>query len=863
MDSQKALKKDYGQGESLRSGVLRCKHFLSSHPKTKFAIYAIPAILLLASDFVIPLAPFDWQRNLGAMVFVPYFAIVLAAFIEGFDPDSELWRDGLEFSALCRIASRSALFTRTVALIVVLAVVSVIEHLVIDCFTAGGMLSTLSQSFLFGLTPPTAISVLLWAVHSSSLRGRRRTTKEGWWRTGVRAIASVISTRLTFTCAFAGYLIFLLNFCFAKAGLGPSVAQWLQSSAASAGIGESGSSGWFSFVTALVIALALYNTSANLAMRVCSSFQILLNRLLVNRDTLLDALIETTGIRSTSIELPETNRGFNNIVSIIWWLAFCYGAIFFLVAFCPGALGSTISGWLQGCIFDAGISVDLAKNENFRIFLGSICAGYGAVPVTVMSCVFLPQRKPAALIVSSQGLLCPRGLSTMMCFSPQKLWSNLRSVTVSGKGRSQQLTLTFGWYRDKVKIYTEDLDKTQLNELLCAADEYAGNCRFDAAAIEMRTRLMEQLKENPVLSAEKFSSTIFSPRKGGELLADGKYRVVRKLSGKALSAVYLARDARSRHVVIKEFVLPTSARQRERMLANFEREFQTLRSLEHPAIAKVLDMFEDGEARYIAIEFVQGCDLRSIVERRGPRAETIVRRWALDIAKTMQFLHQRETPVLHRDLTPDNLMENLDGDIMLIDFGAAHQFMEGVTGTLIGKQCYIAPEQLRGKPSLGSDIYSFGGTLHFLLTGRDPEALTRSDLNGCSGVSPQMAAIISKCTDFDETARYGSFAEVIAALEGQEFTSRELRALLDERGFAQASVELIAERLADAVACAGAVSKSDAESATGEPESGKASAFAGSSAAGVATVATELSASKMDDGCDGEFVNTTIREPAS
>lgn len=232
--------------------------------------------------------------------------------------------------------------------------------------------------------------------------------------------------------------------------------------------------------------------------------------------------------------------------------------------------------------------------------------------------------------------------------------------------------------------------------------------------------------------------------------------------------------------MIKEFVLPTSALQRDRMLANFEREFQTLSGLDHPAIAKVLDMFEDGDARYIVIEFVEGSDLRSTVERRGPRAEGIVRRWALDIARTMQFLHQRETPILHRDLTPDNLMENLDGDITVIDFGAAHQFMEGVTGTLIGKQCYIAPEQLRGKPSMRSDIYSFGGTLHFLLTGEDPEALTQSDLSGYGGVSSRMAAIITKCTAFDERARYQSFDEVIAALDGQELTPKELRELLRE-----------------------------------------------------------------------------------
>lgn len=776
MDRDSALEEVDRPGESLRSALLKSRYFLRSHPKAKLLIYAIPAVIILASDLM-QFTPLHWSPLAGALALFPYFAIVLTACIEGFNPDSELWTESDSMKVINAV-TRNALFVRTVALIGALAAVSVLEQLVVGCFTAGGILSSLSLSFVLGLIPPVVVSILLRTVHSFSLTGSRRTTRKRWWQGLVRWIRSVISTRLTFTCAFAGYLIFLVHLCFSANGLGPTVAQWLHHSATDAGIIDLGSTFWFGFGTSLVIALALYNATSGLAMRVCSSFQILLTRLFVNRDTLLDALIETTGIRSTAIELPDGNRGVNNIMSTLWWLSFCYAVLFFLVAFCPGALGNAITGWLQGCVADAGISIDLAKSENFRIFLGSICAAYGAVPVAVMSCVFLPQRKASALIVSSQGLLCPPGPFTIACVSPQKLWSELRSVTVKGKGKSEHLTLVFGWYREKVKIRTADLDKNQLNELLCAADEYASYCRFDAAAIALRSRLMEQLKENPAIAAEKFSSTIFSPRKGGEVLADGKYRVVRKLSGKALSAVYLARDVRGRHVVIKEFVLPTSARQREKMLANFEREFRTLSSLDHPAIAKVLDIFEDGDARFIAIEFVEGSDLRSTVERRGPRAEGVVRRWAIDIAHTMKFLHQRETPVLHRDLTPDNLMENLDGDIMLIDFGAAHQFMEGVTGTLIGKQCYIAPEQLRGKPSLRSDIYSFGGTLHFLLTGCDPEALTQSDLNGYGGVSSRMAAIITKCTAFDERGRYQSFDEVIAALEGQELTPKELRELL-------------------------------------------------------------------------------------
>lgn len=88
--------------------------------------------------------------------------------------------------------------------------------------------------------------------------------------------------------------------------------------------------------------------------------------------------------------------------------------------------------------------------------------------------------------------------------------------------------------------------------------------------------------------------------------------------------------------------------------------------------------------------------------------------------------------------------------------------MEGVTGTLIGKQCYIAPEQLRGQPSTQSDIYSFGCTLYFLLAGKDPTALQQCNLmaDGIK-VSRRLNELVLKCTDFDQSNRYQSFDQVL------------------------------------------------------------------------------------------------------
>ncbi|HND86622.1 MAG TPA: protein kinase, partial [Pseudobdellovibrionaceae bacterium] len=139
--------------------------------------------------------------------------------------------------------------------------------------------------------------------------------------------------------------------------------------------------------------------------------------------------------------------------------------------------------------------------------------------------------------------------------------------------------------------------------------------------------------------------------------------------------------------------------------------------------------------------------------------------WALQICEQLRFMHEQKLPILHRDLTPDNMMLDRDGNVRIIDFGAAHQFMEGVTGTLIGKQSYIAPEQLRGKATKASDIYSLGATLSFLLTGEDPKALQRTNLKELhTDISNEMAELVSRCTEFEESERPASLEEVTRAL---------------------------------------------------------------------------------------------------
>ena len=149
-------------------------------------------------------------------------------------------------------------------------------------------------------------------------------------------------------------------------------------------------------------------------------------------------------------------------------------------------------------------------------------------------------------------------------------------------------------------------------------------------------------------------------------------------------------------------------------------------ALDHPQIAKVIDTFVEEERSYLVLDHVPGENLRQTVRVRGPQLESVVLRWAKDMANMLAYLHSQEPAIVHRDFTPDNLLMKDDGTLVLIDFGAANQFVGTATGTLVGKQSYMPPEQVRGKITRQSDIYAMGCTLHFLLTGEDPEPLSTS-----------------------------------------------------------------------------------------------------------------------------------------
>jgi serine/threonine-protein kinase len=210
----------------------------------------------------------------------------------------------------------------------------------------------------------------------------------------------------------------------------------------------------------------------------------------------------------------------------------------------------------------------------------------------------------------------------------------------------------------------------------------------------------------------------------------------------------------------------TSSAIRDKAAELFDREARTLMKLDHPNIVHVLDHFVEQGRNYMMLEYANGQDLRQHVKQNGAARPESVIEWMIQITGILKYLHEQDPPIIHRDVTPDNLVLRKDGNIMMIDFGAANEFLGTATGTFVGKQAYISPEQFRGKAVVQSDIYSFGGTVHFLLTGEDPLALSTSNPQKINpNVPVELDEIVASCTQLEVSDRYQSAAQLLPVLK--------------------------------------------------------------------------------------------------
>ena len=226
----------------------------------------------------------------------------------------------------------------------------------------------------------------------------------------------------------------------------------------------------------------------------------------------------------------------------------------------------------------------------------------------------------------------------------------------------------------------------------------------------------------------------------GTKLQQGKYTVGKVLGQGGFGITYKGGDpALGRVVAIKELFLedcvrhgtqvmvPTHARLSAAALGRakqrFVKEARTVAQFNHTGIVAIYTAFEENNTAYIVMEYLQGRTLAQVLEANGgPLREQEAVRHVRAMGPALKEIHQRG--VLHRDLTPTNVVSTDDGRTVVVDFGAAREFTAGMTGSFdVFLNPGFAPlEQYssRARPGVYTDVYALGATLYHLLTGKVP-----------------------------------------------------------------------------------------------------------------------------------------------
>ncbi len=272
----------------------------------------------------------------------------------------------------------------------------------------------------------------------------------------------------------------------------------------------------------------------------------------------------------------------------------------------------------------------------------------------------------------------------------------------------------------------------------------------------------------------------------------GPYAITSHVGTGGMGVVYRATDTRLRRdVAIK--VLPDSFAGDPERRARFQREAETLASLNHVHIAAIYGMEESGKGLCLVLEFVEGETLAGRIAR-GPLAVDDALRIARQIALALEAAHAKG--IIHRDLKPANVKITPDGKVKVRDFGLAKALsvsggdaalsnsptMLGQTaaGVFVGTAAYMSPEQARGLESgTQSDIWAFGCVLYEMLTGRAAfEGSSLADILGAilktepdwsalpAGLPASIRSLLRRCIQKDRERRMRDIGD--AALEVEE-----------------------------------------------------------------------------------------------
>lgn len=203
----------------------------------------------------------------------------------------------------------------------------------------------------------------------------------------------------------------------------------------------------------------------------------------------------------------------------------------------------------------------------------------------------------------------------------------------------------------------------------------------------------------------------------------GRYEILDRISEGGMATVFRARRLPEGDVVALKILREQLASDTE-FVERFEREAKAVAALAHPHMVRVYDSGRDGDVRYIAMEYVEGEDLKAYIRRSGRISSQRAAEIAAQVCDALEYAHAHG--VIHRDVKPQNILLTPGGDVKVTDFGIARALSSATitqTGTVLGSVQYLSPEQARGG-AVGrpADLYSLGVVLYEMVTGQLPFA---------------------------------------------------------------------------------------------------------------------------------------------
>ncbi len=260
---------------------------------------------------------------------------------------------------------------------------------------------------------------------------------------------------------------------------------------------------------------------------------------------------------------------------------------------------------------------------------------------------------------------------------------------------------------------------------------------------------------------------------------NGRYRITERIGIGGMAEVYKAQDETLGRTVAVKVMLPQYASDPD-FTARFRQEAASAANLQSPYIVNVYDWGQDNGTYFIVMEYVRGIDLKSAIQERGAIHQRKVAEIGSQVCQALSVAHGQD--IVHRDIKPQNIMIQPDGNVKVMDFGIARakNSVKDQTSSVLGTAHYISPEQAQGKDLSGtSDIYSLGCVLYEAATGvlpfdgPDAVSVAMKQVNDepappsqeNPGINPDLEAIILKAMAKSPYRRFTTAHDMKTALD--------------------------------------------------------------------------------------------------